>query len=38
LFFCACSGAANVLSAVLPAPDAARLAMLIAGRLVLGFS
>jgi MFS family permease len=37
MFFCACSGAANVLSAVLPAPDAARLAVLIAGRLVLGF-
>jgi MFS family permease len=37
MLFCACSGAANVLSAVLPAPDAFRLAVLIAGRLVLGF-
>jgi MFS family permease len=37
MLFCACSGAANVLSAVLPAPDAIRLAVLIAGRLVLGF-
>jgi MFS family permease len=37
MFFCACSGVANVLSAVLPVPDAGRLAVLIAGRLVLGF-
>jgi MFS family permease len=37
MLFCACSSVANVLSAVLPAPDAIRLAMLIAGRLVLGF-
>lgn len=37
MFFCACSGAANVLSAALPVPDAGRLALLIAGRLVLGF-
>jgi MFS family permease len=37
MLFCACSGLANVLSAVVPAPDAVRLAVLIAGRLVLGF-
>jgi MFS family permease len=37
MLFCACSGAANVLSAAMPAPDAARLAVLIAGRLLLGF-
>jgi MFS family permease len=37
MLFCACSGLANVLAAVLPVPDAVRLAVLIAGRLVLGF-
>jgi len=37
MLFCACSGAANILSAVLPAPDAIRLTVLIAGRLLLGF-
>jgi MFS family permease len=37
MLFCACSGVANVLSAVLPASDAVRLVVLIAGRLVLGF-
>jgi len=37
MLFCACSGVANVLAAVLPAPDGVRLAVLIAGRLVLGF-
>ena len=37
MLLCACSGAANVLSGVLPAPDTVRLAVLIAGRLVLGF-
>lgn len=37
MLFCACSGVANVFSAVLPVPDAGRLAVLIAGRLVLGF-
>jgi MFS family permease len=37
MLFCACSGVANVLSAVLPASDAVRLAVLMAGRLVLGF-
>jgi MFS family permease len=35
-FLCACSGAALILSARLPLPDAARLLILIAGRLVLG--
>jgi MFS family permease len=37
MLFCACSGVANVLAAILPVPDAIRLALLIAGRLVLGF-
>ncbi len=37
MFFCACSGIALILSARLPVPDGARLLILIAGRLVLGF-
>jgi predicted MFS family arabinose efflux permease len=37
IFFCACSGIALILSARLPVPDGARLLILIAGRLVLGF-
>jgi MFS family permease len=37
MFFCACSGVVLILSARLPVPDDARLLILIAGRLVLGF-
>jgi MFS family permease len=37
MLFCACSGIALILSAQADVPDAARLPILIAGRLVLGF-
>jgi MFS family permease len=37
MFFCGCSGVALILSALLPLPDGLRLAVLIAGRLILGF-